>query len=205
MLTKKVIRQFSNGDPGDSIDKLKWDFDEDINFETIKIDGYDYKVLRNGKDPQRVAEKLHILRQIIDEIADYLREHYDDYSDIPDELDIFLDLHGNDGDNYLLSQIPKKDARFKNKKIDFMGLNKPKDRHMTNEPHVGPDQNMRSGYRDIFLEITPTTCIDKIMPLVLHELAHSGCNHIRWRPDDHGDDFKRFEDVLIKAYNNISK
>ena len=36
----------------------------------------------------------------------------------------------------------------------------------------------------------------KELELFVHELAHTGANHVRWRPDDHKKDFKSFEKLL---------
>ena len=42
-----------------------------------------------------------------------------------------------------------------------------------------------------------------IMDLVIHELAHTMCNHVRWRDDDHGRDFQRAEKILKEAYTRV--
>ena len=41
--------------------------------------------------------------------------------------------------------------------------------------------------------------------LLIHELTHSMCNHIRWRDDDHGEDFRYYENILKDSYNKIKK
>ena len=41
--------------------------------------------------------------------------------------------------------------------------------------------------------------------LVIHETAHTMCNHIRWRDNDHGKDFKHAEKLITNVYNKIRK
>jgi len=40
--------------------------------------------------------------------------------------------------------------------------------------------------------------------LVLHEIAHSGCSHIRYYEDDHHSDFKEMTDILREIDANLT-
>ena len=44
---------------------------------------------------------------------------------------------------------------------------------------------------------------NKIMELVIHEFAHTMCNHVTWRDGDHGSDFKNAEKILWDCYKKI--
>lgn len=211
-------------DPGDYYDKqnsgMAWDFPED-NLEIIEIDNYPYKVRpsRTNKDCIKRAEKLAQLRYKIDNISEYLKNNQHEWTgqgEFTDGVYIFLDIHSElprsikhvpplfqnkvqiDGysSKYLISDIPlprKGEGKFP----DFLGLCKPKMRYYSTDPHVGPDKNIRAFYKDIFL--VPNLNGKELYDLVIHELAHTGCNHVQWRPEDHGADFQRFEKLLKNA------
>jgi hypothetical protein len=191
-------------DPGDKYDKMKWDFNERKGYSVIYIDGYPYKVLNKGskKVQEQVAMKLKSLRDFVNKICYNLNRYRYNYPDyVQDNIDLFLDIHEESefvnnhrcfkkripyGSTsfFLLSQIPP------NKGFD--GMNKPKERYISNEPYIGPDQNLRANYRDIFLNLNNVN----IKKLLIHELAHTFCNHVQWRPDDHGQDFITAENIL---------
>jgi hypothetical protein len=79
--------------------------------------------------------------------------------------------------------------------LHFKGINKPKGVHVTNEHPVGKDNNLRAKKRVIFVELRNINTgnwipMDKVVDTLVHELAHTYCNHVVWREDDHGKDFK---------------
>jgi hypothetical protein len=176
-------------DNGDKRDSLKWDFDEKRGYTTIVIASYPYKVLskHNKKTQNLVARKLHKLRLLNDKINNVI----DDYAKGPG-IEIYKYIHkDNEGtSNYLLSEMKPSTG--------FSGLNKPKQRTLTNQEFVGADENIRARSRDIFLTIDTTTpeITEDELALYIHELAHTGANHVQWRPDDHKEDFKSFEELL---------
>lgn len=178
----------SNSDEFNS--KEWWDFDENKGYTTIYIEGYPYKVLnsRNKDKQELVANKLHQLRLLNNDISNNI----DKFAKGPG-IDIYKYIHkeqNNKKSNYLLSEMKPETG--------FYGLNKPKDRIRTNDPYVGADENIRAQWRHIFLLIDPNTpeITEKELELFIHELAHTGANHVRWRDDDHKKDFKSFEDLL---------
>ena len=89
---------------------------------------------------------------------------------------------------------------------EFEGINKPRNLYKS-KTKIGKDGLLRAGYRHIFITIRDSNKnfndINVIMKLVLHELAHTMCNHVTWRDDDHNSDFIHCEKILINAYNNI--
>lgn len=189
-------------DPGDSNDPIKWDFNED-NIPVHMISGYEYKAWS-----LKSAHRLNEYRNLINILCHNLIDNQDAWNGYSDNVNIFLDIHseiirspdevpepflqramyGIPVSKYLLSEIPKG--------INFNGMNKPKMRHINyNEPNIGKDLQGRALYRDIFLDLD-TKDLDK---LVIHELAHTMANHIHFRPNDHGADFK-YAEKLIKEY-----
>ena len=88
------------------------------------------------------------------------------------------------------------------KNAGFYGLNKPKNVHKTNKPPIGKDKNLRPSYRVVMLTIrnsngTVESCT-KFLKLLIHELSHTLANHVTWREDDHGKDFKDSESFMWK-------
>lgn len=202
-------------DPLDHYDSVKWDFPED-SLQIVYHEGYPYKI-RSGSDYKRL-EFLVNVRKMINRICQNILMNLNSKDlnklnlnkidkETMDGIHIFLDIHGefertsvpeifkdrlkNYGtcSKYLLSDTPI------SKKEPFVGLNKPKFRHITNEPPVGKDTNIRAMYRDIFLDPA-----DPSLELIIHELAHTMANHVRFRPDDHHADFKKYEKIITLAY-----
>ena len=114
-------------------------------------------------------------------------------------VDIYKYVHkdNNGTSNYLLSEIKPSTG--------FLGLNKPKQRVLTNEVFVGADKNIRARSRDIFLTIDPKdpNISQEELDLFVHELAHTLSNHVRFRPDDHNLDFKASENLIWYTLNNM--
>ena len=136
---------------------------------------------------------------IINQICIYLTINYNRYSKKDKILiDCFTDIHPQ---NHILSEMQLETI--------FNGLNKPRNIYNTNKPSIGPDGSYRATYRNIFLTLREKDCSfkswNKIMKLVIHEITHTMCNHIRWRDDDHGEDFKHAEKIIMNAYKVINK
>lgn len=93
----------------------------------------------------------------------------------------------------------------------FNGLNKPKYIVKLVEPdglefRDKEDINIRAGLRHILLTIQDKGNLDSwknIKSLLLHELAHTMCNHVTYREEgNHMSDFKMYEGFLKKYVNN---
>ena len=176
-----------------------WDFDENINYITINIQGRNYKVINKFPDYYNAARILNHIHNIIVLISQYLQINYysSKYSDNDRILiQCFCDIHPN---NYELSEMQIE--------TPFYGLNKPRNVHFTNKPNLGKDNNLRAANRHVFITLRNSNGnfdkFDKIMKLVIHEIAHTMCNHVRWRDDDHGKDFKHAEKIINDAYKKI--
>jgi hypothetical protein len=174
-----------------------WDFDENMNYKTVSIHGNNYKVLNNYHDYYTAAFTLDLIHKIITLICKYFQVNFYKYSKT-DQLYIscFLDIHPN---KYLLSEMQLGTM--------FNGLNKPRDLYLSNKPSLGKDGKYRAKFRHVFLTLRNSNGkfndFDTIMDLVIHEIAHTMCNHIRWRDDDHGKDFKHAEKLIKNAYKKV--
>jgi len=179
------------------LQKEFWDFNETKNYITVNILGNNYKVLNIYPDYYTAVNLLNKINYIINQICIYFIINYHRYSTKDKILiDCFCDIHPN---KHLLSEMQLN--------TPFYGINKPRYLYNTNKYPVGPDGTYRAKYRHIFLTLRDKNGkfnnFDKIMKLVIHEIAHTMCNHIRWREDDHGEDFKHAEQMIIHVYNKI--
>ena len=175
-----------------------WDFDENTNYTTVNIQGKNYKVINKFPDYYSAALILNNIHNIIIQICIYFKINYYKYSKNDQIIiDCFNDIHPN---NYLLSEMQLD--------TNFYGLNKPKNLYNSNKPPIGKDKKLRAGYRHVFITLRNAhgkfNDKEKIMKLVIHEISHTMCNHVTWRDDDHGKDFKHAEKLIMNAYLKVS-
>jgi len=196
-------------DSGDQTDSMKWDFNENV-FPTYTIGKYDYI----ASSPER-AKLLADLREHISLVCDriardpswrnartqsykdgvkvFLGLHSEDYYDPHNLPSPFSEIaaNGQKTSRYLLGEIPDGTG--------FEGISKPRMRYdeIGAQP-VGKDGTARALYRHIFLNLNNSP--KSLENLIIHELAHSMANHIFWRNDDHGPDFKWAERLIKKHW-----
>ncbi len=198
-------------DDGDKYDSEKWDFFEG-DIPIYKIGKYPYKAF-NKKN----ALLLSKIRILINKLCVNLEKNRNVWyystnnKEYLDGVDIFLGIHkeyiyvpktlpepfysisksGKKTSRYLISEIPKG--------TKFSGLCKPKGRHVDKyAPSVGKDGQERALYKDIFLDLSLTE--KTLIKLIIHELAHTMANHVRYRPSDHHADFKWCEKLIAKNW-----
>lgn len=176
------------------MEKEIWDFDENLNYITVNIQGINYYVINKFSNYYTAAKILHRIRYVINHISLYFIFNYYNYNAKEQILiDCFCDIHPN---NYILSEMQLG--------TKFYGLNKPRNIYKSNKPPIGPDNSDRASYRNVFLTLRKKNGTfnpwNKIIKLVIHEITHTMCNHIRWRDDDHGKDFKRAHKIIKTAY-----
>lgn len=169
-----------------------WDFNESTGYIKVKYKGGIYKVL-NRKGNNKIVEILHFCKVLIDNISKIIAERLPLMEDkqLIKMCEVFLNIHPY---NYEVAEMQKDTG--------FIGMNKPIAVHITDGPSVGKDKKLRAESRRVFLEIRDENNnlkpIESIISLVIHEIAHTGCNHVTWRDDDHGKDFIKFEKFLYE-------
>lgn len=205
------FKDFKHSDPGDTLDQLKWDFDESVLKQVKGTDGYIY-LLNDSKYLQKLVD----IREKVNKMCDYIHNNPTSFSpEVRPGLRLFVSIHGelptqnrlpNNIFNNHWIQSGGKSSKAMYSQIPngtkFLGLNKPKDRHINpNAPKLGKDKQLRAKWRHIFFNLSRSD--KELKDLVIHELAHSAANHVRWRNDDHGPDFKMYESSLLTAWNKI--
>jgi hypothetical protein len=85
----------------------------------------------------------------------------------------------------------------------FLGVNYPLGVKNTNLKSFGTDGNERAYGRIVFLTIDPRYIPNKrLEELIIHELAHTLANHVKYRPDDHRQDFIDAEKLFKKIWTS---
>ena len=160
-----------------------WDFDENKNY--IHILGF--KVL-NYPDAIKAAYLLQSVKGLI--FNCFMSILHNEM--ITPEIELLINTP------FLLQEMQlEKDQLI----IKFDGLNKPKNIHVTNEISIGPDKNLRAQYRTIFLTLRKNgklKTITSLKNLIAHELTHTALNHVQWRNDDHGPEFKIMYNIIFR-------
>ena len=174
-----------------------WDFNEERNYIDVNIQGNHYKVINKFPNYYSSASLLNYFHYLIIDICAFFELNYNKYSAKNRILiDCFLDIHP---DNYYLSEMQLN--------TEFDGINKPRQIHLTNKPSVGKDGKLRAKYRHIFIVLRNKNGkfynFNDTLDILVHELAHTMCNHVKWRDDDHGADFKNAEKLIINAAKNV--
>ena len=158
-----------------------WDFDENKNYITKKIRGFDYKVLKL-RDASKAAELLNDIAFLSTKAIMLM------YNEIQTD------------ETYILYTTPHFFQEMQiledQGSIKFEGLNKPKDVKQTREPIVGYDRRKRARYRVIFLTIRDKNGnlkkLKQLEKLIAHELAHTAMNHVTWKDNNHN---KKFDEI----------
>lgn len=167
-----------------------WDFDEEKNFTTVLYKGLPFKVL-DFSNKKIIAKRLYQTRVFIHKLC---RKVYKNLSKVDSPLRemsiVFLSIHP---DYYLLQEMQIG--------TQFEGMNKPKYVHHNQYlPSVGSDKTLKAQYRVVFLNLIKpdgkVKSFKELIPLIMHEIAHTGCNHVTWKDDNHGPDFQLFEKYL---------
>jgi hypothetical protein len=160
-----------------------WDFNENKNYVTIS----GFKVL-NYKNAIKAAMLLQKINDLIFQGFTSILKH----EMITPEIELLVNTP------FLLQEMQlKKDQLL----IKFEGLNKPKNVHLTHESGIGPDENLRAEYRIIFLTLRENgkfKSLKSLKSLIAHELTHTALNHVQWRDDDHGPEFKIMYDIILR-------
>lgn len=164
-----------------------WDFDENKNFIQIG----EFKVLNIPSSSLKAARLLNRIKHLIIRCFRSILKNVM----ITPEVELLINTP------FLLQEMQlNKDQKL----IKFEGLNKPKNVHLTNEIEIGPDKNLRAQYRIIFLTLRKNgklLSINALKSLIAHELTHTALNHVLWRDDDHGPEFKLMNKIILNNLN----
>ena len=160
-----------------------WDFDENKNY----IIFFGLKVLKYPDAVKAAILLTNINKLILDCFASILENEM-----ITPEVELLINTP------FILQEMQLEKDQLS---IKFEGLNKPKKVHFTNEINIGPDKNLRAKYRIIFLTLRKNGKLETIKSLknlIAHELTHTALNHVQWRDDDHGPEFKIMYKIILR-------
>ena len=167
-----------------------WDFDEKKNYTTVVHKGIPFKVL-NFPNKSIVARRLYQTKTFIHNLCIKVYNNIDKVKSPLREMSIvFLSIHP---EYYYLQEMQLG--------TDFDGMNKPKNVSKNKYlPSLGRDKTLKAEYRIVFLNVVKQNgqvkSFKELVPLIIHEIAHTGCNHVTWKDDNHFEDFQLFESYL---------
>ena len=162
-----------------------WDLDENHNF--IKINNYKVVNRKGYKDASNMLRRIDNYIVTLKKMASNRNSncYINNFISVP----------------YIVQEIPENDV--------FEGINKPKHIQYTKYSRGFPrDDEYITGYRLIMLKIRRKNgklrAWNSIKKLLLHELAHTMCNHCTYREEgNHQDDFKKSEEFLTTLANQL--
>lgn len=219
-----LFNQNPFNDPGDKYDKMKWNF-PDNTLKVIYFNEYPYKVSKKENIDKLVYIRNEIIRLVealdkVDTMSLY-KFYYDapenngvTFDEFLNGINEFVDIHlekirSDDFFYYCPMFIKRNTSRFivneipNNKQANvFSGINIPRLRYKSNGPSTGIDKNLRSMYREIYLDLGLSE--SELRKLIYHELAHAVAGHTQYRDaGNHQNDFKLAEDLLIRIGKKI--
>lgn len=176
-----------------------WDLNELNGF--VNIRGFDVRDDGSAVLKEKISRYLYLIYCYIYALKTYIADNFGDlsieYPDCVNEMEVFVITP------HTVQEITN------NRK--FNGINKPKNivqvYHLDQKFRL--DNRFRAGRRHIMLHLRQngsprpwmaknhTRKSDDVKNLVLHELAHSLCNHCVYRDEgNHSTDFKKCENLL---------
>ena len=183
--------------PKNESTKKLWDLNENKNFVLYK----GYKIRDDIPNNQAASYYLYIIDMYIKELGEYILSNIESTKKRGcfNEMIIFLYTP------YMLQELSKNSY--------YNGLNKPKNVQWKKENcpyNTILDNNFLASYRLIMLKIrendgklTKWKGGEGVKHLILHELAHTCCNHITYREEGNHrkDDFEKCNKFLIFMAN----
>lgn len=199
--------------------KKKWDLDETKGFVdmTIRINSFGggggggadelvYKVI-NGRDKTLNNKVLHYIYLLDKYLFVLKKELLENFKTLPHEIQSGAEVLIKTP--HSLQEIPANNS--------YEGVNKPKSIVTSLDVNGDPiddlsfalDNDVRSGCRHIMLHLRDASSSggsknklrnwnNVVKKLFIHELAHSMCNHCRYREEEnHSDDFDLHEGFLL--------
>lgn len=171
-----------------------WDIDETNGMKKLAGKSGNVYLIRETKNKYKVLEIIDKIYYYIKILKQELAKSWDNQT---------LDFSCQPGTILLIITPCTIQEMTRNYKFD--GLNKPKNIVKLKQfdgLNFKEDSELRAGIRHIMLTICEKGKIrpwEKIKKLLLHELAHTMCNHVTYREkDNHLEDFHMYEDFLKK-------
>lgn len=175
--------------------RKKWDLEENRHFVSGNVNDRVYKALRKNKPTdQKIFDYLYCLHQYIYLLKRLMLENPQVCQECRCETTVFI--------------ITPHEVQEICQNTTYEGINKPK--FLVQSPEDGllfkRDNHVRAGLRLVMLSLrTPSGNFrswSKVKKLLLHELAHTMCNHCTYREDEnHEEDFDKCEAFLKKLSN----
>ena len=165
----------------------------DINEDHIIIDGVRVKNIERGL--QSAVRDMKYLQTLFNYLSDTSKNYYV-YGNLTKYelggLKLFIDTP------HVLMEIDPHDDQFN-------GLNKPKNVRRHNVKPHGTDGNLRADKKCVMFRVRDQNMnrmhsTESLTMLFIHEMSHTMANHVRWRPDDHGEDFKIYQRLITKWF-----
>lgn len=186
MITNVII-------PENERTKSKWDIEENRGFQwKVLNNNRKYKVFvnhRSNKNVEKVASLLYRIEQYVDHLKYYLKQYLNYNNQYIAHQNVFIDTP------HIFQEIGSGTL--------YEGINKPKNIIQLQQfPKLfSKDNQYRAGYRLVMLSLRTKSgnlrTWNKIKRLLLHELAHTMCNHITYREEgNHEKDFDDCESIL---------
>ena len=153
----------------------KWDFDEHSDYvsKSYMYDGNKERfVFVKEKDSQNEMNKHAAILMFLDKFTLDLQK--------------YCELHNKCNNKCIELFIHTKHTFFElYYNDDYRGVNKPKEIHHCSgaKTDIGPDKKLRAHYRYVMIIIPENA--QELHDLYCHEIAHTLCNHVQYRHDDH--------------------
>lgn len=164
----------------------------DINEDHIIKSGARVRDMSEGID--NAVDDIHYLEKLMHYTILYARSEYNHNNFLSEYerngIKLFLDTP------HTIMEISPYDTRF-------TAINKPKNVTNTSQPSHGTDKNLRASHKHVMFKLRSTEgkrvhSRESLTIVFAHEIAHTMANHVTWRYDDHGEDFKIYQRIITK-------
>lgn len=160
-------------------------------------------IIKNGtrvrnvdKNQNRAIEDLKHLNTLMRYAKQYSQKEIDEDPFITEYVRHGLELFVNT-DHKIIEMDPR-EGRFR-------AINKPKNVRSRNITPHGTDGRLRASHRHILFRLRDSDynrmySTEFLTILFIHEICHTMANHVKWRYNDHGEDFKVYQRLVTKWF-----
>jgi hypothetical protein len=169
-----------------------WDIEEDKGYLLQSYNNKNYKILENNTKvtPLKRLKLLDFFNSTTLALQAFLRHHGSHLIDLS-----FSDRIWYPGIR-IFCATPHQFQEINGNA--FYGLNKPKEVHDlgTSTLPFGKDGTLRAKWRNVMINLTEYRYGQPLSDLYVHEIAHTFCNHVTYRENDHNEDFEFYETFI---------